>query len=160
MARHEHDREDLLTEAKALVERMSLRIAGRDDVLVGFRRDSSASFYFGADRVYQFTSHGQLRRAFVGELLFKAERGQLVSLRRERTELAVQLVRDILSEAAAQSFLDAMRQHLEALRHALTTGRLSVVGKVPEDADVLGRVRAWLDAHTDRMEIARSPRAC
>ena len=83
MARDEHDREDLLAEARALVERVSLQIAGLEQpVFIGFRRDDSASFYLGADRVYQFTSEGQLRRAFVGESPFKAEDGRSVELLR------------------------------------------------------------------------------
>ncbi len=160
MARQESDREDLLAEAKALVERAGLRIAGRDDdVVVGFRRDSSASFYFGADRVYHFNSQAQLRRAFVDGLLFKADKGQLVSLRRERHERVVELVRRVLDPAATQSFLADVRRHLEALGDALAAGSFNVVGQIPEQADIVGRVRRWLHALAAGLEIARSPRA-
>jgi len=160
MARQEHDREDLLAEAKALVERVSLRIAGHDDeIVVGFRRDSSASFYFGGQRVYQFTSQGQLRRAFVDGLLFKAERGQLVSLRRQRTERAVELARHVLDEPRARLFLGEMRRHVELLRDALANNSFSALGQVPAGADVVGRVRRWLDEFAAAARIARSPRA-
>ena len=90
MARDQSSREDLLREATALVERIELRIAGpmsvkhdRDDhVVVGFRANGSASFFFGEDPVYQFNSAGQLRRAYCGGLLIKAAHGRLVSLQR------------------------------------------------------------------------------
>ena len=94
MAREEHNREDLLAEATALVERASLRLDGfAEEVVVGFRRDDSASFYFGADRVYQFTSEGALRRAMIAPLLYKAEQGRLIALERHRTADAVEMVR-------------------------------------------------------------------
>ena len=74
MARRESDREDLLREATALVERAELTIEGFDEpIVVGFRRDGSASFFFGADPVYQFNTAFELRRAFVVGLLYKAE---------------------------------------------------------------------------------------
>ena len=54
MARLEEDREDILQEATALVERVELEIENLEDpVVVGFRRDSGPAFFFGADPVYQ-----------------------------------------------------------------------------------------------------------
>jgi len=159
MPREEHDREDLLQEAGALVERISLRIAGSDDELVmGFRRDGSASIYRGGDSVYQFTSEGQLRRAYLGPLLYKAERGRLVSLRRERADKAVQLIRHELGPGETREFLDAMQASLEALQQALARQRFTVLGQVPHDADLLGRITCWLDEFGGRVRIAASPR--
>jgi hypothetical protein len=158
MARQEQDRKDLLGEATALVERVSLRIAGQeDDVVAGFRRDHSASFYFGASRVYQFTSKGQLRRALVDELLFKAEEWQLIALRRERTAETVSLVRRVLDRPATEAFFEAMRSHLERLHVALANRQFTVVGQVPEHADVVGRVCRWLDQFGGCAAIARAP---
>jgi hypothetical protein len=159
MARQEQDREDLLAEAKALVERASLRIdRDAEETIVGFRRDGSASLFFGAARVYQFTSQGHLRRAFVDDVLYKAEGGRLVALRRHRTANAVELVRHDLDDDAAQGFLEEMRRHLDRLRDALTAGRFSLVGQVPETSDVVVRVRQWLDRFGGAISIARSPR--
>ncbi len=158
MARQEHERKDLLGEATALVERVSLRIAGRDDdVVVGFRRDHSASFYFGGDRVYQFNSQGQLRRAFVDDLLFKAEEWQLIALRRERTAETANLVRRVLDRSATEAFFETMRSHLEGLRHALANRQFTIVGQVPEHADLVGRVCRWLDQFGGCAAIAREP---
>jgi len=161
MARQEEEREDLLAEATALVERVSLRIAGyEEEVVVGFRRDQSASIYFGGDPVYQFTSQGELRRAFVGNLLYKAREGRLVSLRRERSQEATTLVSRELDPAASQSFLQTMRANLERLHDALAKCNFSIVGQVPETMDLISRVCCWLDEFADRVEIAQSPRAC
>jgi len=159
MARQEQDREDLLAEAKALVERASLRID--DDVeetVVGFRRGGSASVFFGAARVYQFTSDGKLRRGHVDELLYKAEGGRLVALRRQRSDKAVELVRHELDNDATQQFMEAMRRHLEKLQRALAGGRYSLVGQVPPAADVVGRARQWLEGLGQDISIASSPR--
>jgi hypothetical protein len=159
MSRQNHDREDLLAEATALVERISLRVAGsNDEVLIGFRRDHAASIFFGQDRVFQFTSRGELRRAFVGQL-FKAERGQLVSLRKERTEQAVEMRRHVLSPAETQEFLASMHADLQTLRQALASGNFAVLGQVPAEVDLLRRAKGWLDGFADRTQIASSPRA-
>src|SRR5688572_18570527 len=65
MARQEQDREDILREATALVERVELLIPEfPEPIVAGFRRDGSASFFFGADPVLQFNAQGKLRRAF------------------------------------------------------------------------------------------------
>jgi hypothetical protein len=160
MAREEHDREDLLAEAKALVERVSLRIVGAaDEVIVGFRRDGCASVYMNTDRAYHFNTAGQLRRAYVDGLLVKAEHARLASLRRERAEGAVELVRHDLCPQETQVFLDTMRRALEALGSSLATGSFEVKGQVPEGADVVGRVRGWLAALPAEPQIAASPRA-
>src|SRR5690606_4241518 len=94
MARQEQDREDLLKEATALVERVELAIDGMPEhVVVGFRADGCASFYFGPEPVWHFNTSQELRRAYVGGLLYKAEQGRLVSLQRNRTSGQVQLLR-------------------------------------------------------------------
>src|SRR5437867_13443850 len=92
MSRQESDREDLLREATALVERIELRLSQQpDSIVAGFRRDGSASFFFGQSPVYQFNSRCELRRAYVGGLLYKVDNGKLVEMRRERTANAVEL---------------------------------------------------------------------
>src|SRR5262245_12366974 len=105
MARQESDREDLLREATALVERAELKVAGESEPMtVGFRRDGSLSVFFGGDAVYQFNTAGELRRAFAGGLLYKAERGRLVELRRERSADEVALVRRELPDEESARF--------------------------------------------------------
>jgi hypothetical protein len=160
MAREAHDREDLLAEARALVERVSLRIDNSDEeIVVGFRRDRGASFYLGADCVYQTNSAGQLRRAFVDDRMVKAERGRLVLLTRERTADAVALVRHSLDDAQQRTFLEAATNRLLALRDAMADPTCRIVGQVPADVDVAGRVRRWLNDLRGPLEVALSPRA-
>ena len=78
MSRTEQDREDLLREATALIERVELRVSGwSESVVAGFRRGGQASFFFGADLVYQFNAALQLRRGFHNGQLIKAEDGRL-----------------------------------------------------------------------------------
>ena len=160
MARVDTEREDLLREATALVERVELCLPDRDESLVaGFRRDGSASFFFGPDPVYQFNSRGQLRRAFVRGLLYKADQGHLYEMRRERTETEVQLVSRPLSEEETTAFLADARMHLVILHAALSTGRFNLVGQVPENGEVGSQLATWLGAVPAEISIARGPKA-
>jgi hypothetical protein len=160
MARHESDREDLLREATALAERAELLVPGEaEPVVIGFRRDGSASIYFGADPVYQFNSAGELRRAYLGGLLYKAERGRLVELRRERTEQETQLVRRELMDQEQASLLANAAARLERLRQALATSSASVTGSVPADVDVRERMGRWLELAHPGIRIAARPHA-
>jgi hypothetical protein len=159
MAQEEHDREDLLREATALVERVELDVPGEPaPIVAGFRRDGSLSVYFGGDPVYQFNAAGELRRAFVGGLLYKAERGRLVELTRHREAGQVVLARRELTEVQACQFIEAMARRLAGLRSALAAHTIAVRGQVPQEADVLRRVAEWLVAH-EQFAVARTPRA-
>ncbi|MGD9724240.1 MAG: hypothetical protein AB7O59_23960 [Pirellulales bacterium] len=158
MAREEHDREDILAEARALTERASVALSGVDEpVVFGFRRDRGASFYFGADRVYHITSDGQLRRAFVDDLLYKAENGRLVALRRERSAQEVALVRHELSTAEQAAFVAEMHARFERLAVALAAGDFRLLGQVPESIDVVDRTQRWLDEFGKRITISPAP---
>jgi len=85
MAQSEHDREDILREATALVERVELRLPDQPEAVVaGFRRDGSASFFFGVEPVLQFNTLKEFRRGYEGGQLLKAVHGQIVSLRKMR----------------------------------------------------------------------------
>ena len=145
MSRRELDREDLLREATALVERAELQVQGFDEpVIVGFRKDCAASIFFGADPVYQFNAAGELRRAYVDGLLYKAERVRLVSLRRERMETETALMRRELSNAEADAFGVEMRARLRQLEGAMARGEFSVSGQWPIGGDVGSRIHRWL----------------
>ncbi len=160
MAREQHDREDLLAEATALVERIEFDLPGYgESIVAGFRTSACASLFFGADPVYQFNSQRQLRRAYVGGVLYKAERGRLVSLTRERSAGGLQLVRGQIDDAGQARFLSEMATHLAALGSALESGRFTIVGQVPDDADVTARVREWLGQLGEAIELAASPQA-
>src|SRR5690349_25155229 len=133
MARTEHDREDLLREATALVERAELQIAGCDEpVVAGFRRNGAFScYFFGGDPVYQFNTAGELRRAFVAGLLYKAEDGRLIVLHRERDSSQTVLRRRTCDTVEQKALLAAAREHLQLLNVALQANRFKTTGEVP-----------------------------
>jgi hypothetical protein len=146
MAREQHDREDLLREATALVERAEFQGPGLSAaVVIGFRRDGSGSLYVGQDLMLQFNPQLQLRRAYYQDQLIKAEHGRLVALHRRRTEQAVILQRQEVGDEQQDEFLQMAAQWIADLHERLRNGRLHVVGRVPADAVVEQRVAEWLD---------------
>jgi hypothetical protein len=158
MARHESEREDLLREATALVERVELKILEFEEpVIIGFRREGAASVFFGADPVYQFNPAGELRRAYVGGILYKAERRRLIALRREQSDTEVVLFRRELDDAETAAFLSALDSHLSLLKAAFSQSSFSIVGQVPNEGDIIGRVRLWLDSLPPRVAVAAIP---
>jgi hypothetical protein len=158
MSRRESDREDLLREATALVERAEIRIPGENEpIVVGFRRDGSASFFFGADPVYQFNSTGEFRRGYIGGLLYKAERGQLISLRRERSETEVALLRDEMPSNEADPLLTTVRSQLAQLHDALASGSFTLVGEVPTSGGIIERTLHWLANVSPKIRVAHTP---
>ena len=162
MSRQESEREDLLREATALVERVELRLPDQpESIVAGFRRDGSASFFFGQSPVYQFNSRRELRRAYVDGLLYKTDNGRLIEMRRERTAVAVELRSRPLSEDETALFLRAALSRLGDLRDALAAGQATVVGQVPSDSDevdVTSKVAAWLNQLTEGIAIAKTSR--
>lgn len=162
MARVETDREDLLREATALVDRVELVPADgaphSEPIVIGFRANGALSIFFGAEPVYQFNAAGELRRAYCDGLLYKAERGRLVSLERQRMPQQVQLVRRELTESDEREFISRMQHGLRQLAGALDAGQYRVTGQVPANGDVPSRVRSWLAQH-DGLPIARTARA-
>lgn len=159
MSRQESDREDLLREATALVERVELRLPEQpESIVAGFRRDGSASFFFGQSPVYQFNSRRELRRAYVGGFLYKVDGGQLVEMRRERTASAVELrSRPLSPEETAKFLLDA-EDCLKRLRDALVARVAEVIGQVPSDKDIAARVAAWLQDLPTGIVLAKTSR--
>ena len=158
MARQESDREDLLREATALVERAELDVAGYDEhVVIGFRRDGSGSIYLGPEPVYQFNSQLHFRRGYVSGRLIKAERGKLVSLDRQRRAGGVTLVRHDLDEVETAACLATLKEHLAKLRAALDADHVTTIGQVPPDTDVLERIAAWLARLSESIVVAEAP---
>lgn len=151
MAREEADRENLLGEATAYVERIEWELAEPElagvKVFAGFRRDGAASFYFGSDPVYHFNAAGELRRAFHQGKLIKAERGCLVGMQRERTDKEVSLVSTEFSDAETITFCRQVASELNTLLAALQNHRAKLLGQVPANDPIEQRVIAWLVSH-------------
>jgi hypothetical protein len=169
MARDESSREDLLREATALVERIELVPRATDlstaasdlvgqHIVAGFRRNGALSIFFGDDPVYQFNAAGELRRAYCHGKLLKATQGRLAAFQRVRTEDEVQLVRHELSPEEEAAFLSRMDDRLRAVADLINTNQFEVVGQVPPDIDVLGRLKGCLATY-DKRRIAMKPNA-
>jgi len=161
VAREQQNREDLLGEATALVERIELSVAGMpESIVIGFRKNGSGCIYFGPDPVFQFNAAGQLRRAFVDGKKYAANKGRLVTLERDRAARSLQLQRSELSDSATDDFLATMQQKIALLQIEIAHDRYTVVGQVPKDADLTGRVRQWISILTSEpLEIASTPNA-
>ncbi len=145
MAPSEGRRENLLTEATALVRRAELAGESFDPengpLVAGFRRDGSLSLFLGEDPVYQFNPDGQLRRGFVDGLLYRTQGVTLARLQRDRSSTNhVTLVRHDLSVSELAAFRETMTRQLERLLDELTAGELRQVAVVPETADVAGEL--------------------
>ncbi|MEX0586582.1 MAG: hypothetical protein WD176_08060 [Pirellulales bacterium] len=158
MALHSEDREELLVEATALVERAELALASGEHIVIGFRANGAGSFYVGSEPAYHFNSADELRRAYVREELFKAERGRLVALVRRRTAGEVQLIRRELNGEETDVFTQELAGHVAHLTRAIDDGQFAIIGQVPADADVVGRARRWLGRLAGSIVIAHSAR--
>jgi hypothetical protein len=161
MAREESNREDLLREATALVERIELVPHGAvidGHIVAGFRRNGALSIFFGEDPVYQFNAEGELRRAYSAGSLLKANGGRLSTLQRVRTENEVRLLRHDLNETDMAQFHTQMANHLHAFAALINTQAFDVVGQVPQDGDILGRLKRWFASHRN-VQIAQRPNA-
>jgi hypothetical protein len=158
MAQRESNREDLMREATALAQRAELMLPGAPEpIVVGFRRDGGASFFLGADPALHFNSAGELRRAYVDGQLYKAVKGRLVAMRRERTATETVLLSRELSSAEADGFLAMVHQRLAGLREFLSRGDAAVLRQVPDDADLLRRILDWLSTLPAAIPIADAP---
>lgn len=158
MASHESEREDLLREATALIERAEFLLAeAAEPVVIGFRASGAASVFCGGDPVYHFTSAGELRRAYAGGKLYKAENRRLIELHRQRTVSAVQLLRRELSQEESDRFVQQAQARLQAIDRQLRDGKWKLCGKFPPQGDVVGRTQAWLAELPKRLNIAQTP---
>ncbi len=161
MAHQERNREDLLLEATALVERAEFQIAGESEaVVIGWRTNGAASIYFGQDVAYHFNSAGHLRRAFIEGRLIKAEDGQLASLVRHRSTDAVHLVRHDLMPAESAKLLAEAAGRINGVASALAGKQFQLLRQVPPDGTFTVRATFWLQSIQAPIQIAESSRVC
>ena len=158
MDRQERNREDLLRAASALVERAEFHLPGYPEpVVVGYRSDGSASFFFGEQYVFQFNTRKQLRRAYCDGQLLKAEAGRLASLRRNPGASEVVLERHDLSDGETASLIDRVSIHLTCLAQQLQAGKATSLRQIPVAADISGRTIEWLASLDEPIAIASAP---
>ncbi len=145
MARRAHPREDLIRDATALRERVELRWYDPPQVLVvGFRSGGAASFFFGEDPAIHFNSEGELRRLYLDGMLYKAEQGRWIQLRRQRKLGQSLLLSQPLNDHEAKMVLERISFDLQLFAERLSCSSTITLRSVPEGADVRGRVAEWL----------------
>jgi len=165
LAKQEIDREDILREATALVNRVELEVSGRADgdrIVFGFRECGSLAVYFGADPVYQFNATPALRRAYHHGCLLKAVDCQLVSMRRERQDGKLQLLSTSWDDEKTQEFIGQVSRDMFQLVGAIEAGEARVIGFVAADqqttAEILTtRFCSWCHDHLLNLQVARVP---
>jgi hypothetical protein len=147
MARQESDREDLWAEAIALTSRIELADAGPfAPVLIGYRDNGWLSFYFGQDVMLQFTSEGELRRAYRNGELFRTQGDRLSRLRRSRPPEETALLRYDLSPSELADFQSWVHAALRELKTAISHNRARVLREVNAgSAPLLSRIQESLD---------------
>lgn len=147
VARHEHDREDLMREATALRRRVELRVTGESETLVaGFRDNGALSLFFGADPALHFDAEGRLRRAFLDGCLYRTQGDTLARLTRVRSESTSELRRHDLSTEELAIFFESIRLRLQNLRQALANSDWQVLARVPADWRFEEEFRASLES--------------
>lgn len=160
MARQETDREDLLREATALVQRAEFQLQNEPEpVVAGFRRDGSFSLFFGSEQVVQFNSASKLRRGYFDGKLLKADKGRLVWMTRERTAEAVVLHSQELTSLETENTLQRAMALIERLSSALQQGTFTLVGQVPAYEDIVPRILTWRAALPLPLPVAAAPNA-
>jgi hypothetical protein len=164
--RFESDREDLLAEATALVDRVEWSVAGfAAPIVIGFRKRGDASIFLGADPVYQFTAAGALRRAYVSGQLIKAVGGRLVAMTRRRTATEVELHSRELSTEEQTAMLARLAEEIGAIRRAVEAGDCQLLREISRpdrravDAAAHTRATDWLRTITLPPKIAAAPNA-
>ena len=138
--------EDPMREAVALTERIEFRWSNGPTVVAGYRRNGFLSVYFGEEPYYQFDAAARLRRARVGDRLFRTEGSRLAALTRVKEPAASLLVRHDLDPVELEEFRRMMLEQLRALHDAVAGGQIEVLRQVPPDAPIVERLVRSFDA--------------
>ena len=165
MAKQEVDREDILREATALVNRVELKVSGRGDgdhVVFGFRECGSLAVYFGSEPVYQFNTKQALRRAYHQGCLLKAVDRLLVSMRRERQDGKLQLLSTAWDDEQTREFLGQVRREMSQLVEAIEAGKVQVMGFVAAEQQTSAEMLTthfcnWCHDHLPDLQVAQVP---
>jgi hypothetical protein len=165
LAKQEVDREDILREATALVNRVELKVSGRaggDHIVFGFRKCGSLAVYFGTEPVYQFNANQALRRAYHQGCLLKAVDCLLVSMRRERQDGTLQLLSTSWDAEKTREFVGQVRQDMSQLAEAIAAGEVQVRGFVAAEQQTTAEILItqfcnWCNDHLPDLQVARLP---
>jgi hypothetical protein len=158
MARHEQHREDLMREAVALVQRAEYSVLEQSDLLViGFHKNGAPSFYWGEDPVVHFNTQYEIRRLYWQGLLYKAEKRQLVSLQRHRTQQASELLSVTLDPPEKEAKLNLIQSMLQNIHSKLLSGKMQLVRQIPIDHNFTQQLLDWLQLVPQTLQCAERP---
>ena len=157
VARQESDKEDLIRDATALVERAEFTCDGsRTHVTIGFFRDGRCTVYFEQDRFYQFDSEGRVRRAYENGFLYRSQSSTLARMDRHRptntegeTEKVV-LQRSDLTSAELIEFRERMLVLIRSLCDSIRLRQYSIQRAVTPDGDIPAQTLALLELVTQQ----------
>jgi hypothetical protein len=143
MARIESDKEDLIRDASALIERTQIQCEGFPELItIGFFADGRCSIYFDQDPFYQFDSQGRLRRAYEAGFLYRSQQTTLSRIDRRRDTNAdgdierVVLQRGDLTVSELSEFLSRMRAWIERLHKRIMANEFQVLRAVTPDGGI------------------------
>lgn len=166
MTRNESDKEDLIKDATAMVDRAEFSAVSAVEnpiiVTAGFRKDSSLGLYFAQDPFYQFAPDGLLRRAYENGFLYRSQTTTLARLNRTRTAQQTTLNRNDLNPTELQGFRCRMTARLQCFVEQLeagTTQRLrSVTDKSNFDTILIEALNHILQIDTPFLSTAINTR--
>ena len=137
LARRESDKEDLIRDATALVERVEFVCDGHSQLItLGLFRDKRLAVYFDQDPFYQFDADDCLRRAFENGRLYRSQGTTLAMLERQRSDMSqrdakVLLRRTDLTQKELSKFRSRMTHHLTWLTEATRRNTIHILRSVP-----------------------------
>ena len=150
--RQESDKEDLIRDATAMVERAEVICAGWSAVItIGFFRDGRCAVYFDQDPFYQFDTHGLLRRAFEAGYLYRSQGSTLARLDRSRRAdehsetSGVVLQRSDLTDSDLRRFHERMTFLINRLHEAITAQQYRVHRAGTQDSQIPARTLPLLN---------------
>lgn len=140
MALHESDREDLLAEASAYVDRFAIHrvFAGQEpiELFVGRRKSGAISLYDSFDRVFQFDDQGNWRRGFFNGIKLGIEDGKMIELCRPTQGGRVHIQRVQVDSAVREEYLAAWEVLTVWLRKLPSDVDWQWVGSVPSSETI------------------------
>ena len=159
MARDPQDREDLLRDATGLVSRVELKIPDVETKIVcGFRADGSLSIYWGQDEVVQFNALGELRRGYWQGRLLATYRRQLVWLDRSQQEGGrMRFAREPFTAEERKDFIAQLMRRIDQLQQSVSGREFQLIGQIPPDENILGRLGDWFSGRKGTIQLARQP---
>ncbi|MEZ6086717.1 MAG: hypothetical protein R3C05_01525 [Pirellulaceae bacterium] len=158
MALEPEDREDLLGEATGLPMRGELQIESCPPIVVGFRSDDAASWYFGADPVFQFDPTHRLRRVFNEGIRYAVAAGGIVRLSRPAVGGRVRFEKELLDDAETDQLLQLWETKIAPVHAAIQSRSYRWTGASVEVDAIETKVIQWLERLPTPIPIARTSR--